>query len=179
MSQRLDDQSQRLNDVGETFQELDQTGSTEETGMTRRSAISQIAVMGSAGLVAVSGLPAQLPASTRYAEFSAQNFSLADWEALIGEKFSVRDWPGNETQVPESTWFTLEEVMEHRTKAPDSDRPASLRPRALSLLFSSNKDIESATYHLVNANVGRNDLFVHPVPRDDRKHQKIYEVVLN
>ncbi len=141
----------------------------KKTGLTRRSALNNLAFMGSTGLIAVSGLPLRLLGSTGFENSNACNLDLAQWRALIGQEFSICESKYAESRNVIGTKFTLEEVIENSNRNTVS----------FSLLFSSDRDIQSATYGFNNETIGCRVFFVHPIERDNRKRQEIFEVVLN
>ena len=151
-----------------------QCDTSEKSEITRRTALNSIASGGALGALAITSLPMSASAASSPLMMSVQN-----WRAHVGSQFRVmgqafEDVP---TGIGSGASLTLEKVVENVHD--DPDRPAQLRRNSISLMFTSDREVPCATLALQHRQLGRTDLFVHEVQRDEFAGKRTYEVVLN
>ena len=142
-----------------------------KSDISRRSAIKGMATGLAAGALAFQGVDSRAFAATSLPKESDE------WRNLLGNRFQVCG-PVYETDSV-AVEVQLEQVRETDWKPKDPNRPALLRRSSISLLFSSDEEIPSATYAIGHERLGKSQLFLHAVLRNDLGGKRLYEIILN
>lgn len=145
----------------------------KDSGPTRRTALGTMAG-GVAGALAVSG---SLQASGYNAGGLPKMIQMdcQQWQEFVGHKFMATD-----SKVGQVATLKLQEVVDDQWIAEkEESRPADVRPKAVSMIFSANREIEDAEYVVRHAELGEARLYVHATRRHGLEHLPVYQVVLN
>ena len=139
--------------------------------VTRRTALNSGLAVAAGSLVMLRNPLEILGASSPYSS------EIVSWQSLNGQTFRV-DCSG-ENGEPIVDHLTLVQIKPIETS--DPNRPAQLRPQAVSLLFKadSKKDLPSASFKFSNSSIRPVEMLISQT-RDDRFPSAVlYEAVLN
>ena len=102
--------------------------------------------------------------------YCLQNFSLADFQPLIGQQFEVKG-------LFSSTSLKLTSVVSHQRQA--DKRPKDSRHEPFSLQFSASNEaqIRSEIQDLFHPEIGAFKVLINQVSRHQQNQQHFYEVV--
>ncbi len=140
-------------------------------GLTRRGAMGRMAAGGTVGALAVSGVASGSVANP--AASAMMQMGSDQWNSFVGQQFQVSGQDGRSN-------MRLEEVIdETRSRKKDPARPRRLRSNSVSLLFSTDRELDDSALMVAHPRLGRSQLFFHRTVRDNHGNRVVYQVVLN
>jgi hypothetical protein len=151
-----------------------------DTSIRRRDFLARSCVAGTVAALGVSAVGNDVFAGTRTRSRPRSVYDLEqeDWQEFVGSEFEVCGSPFLETQLPAK--LVLHEA-EHQGYTNDTDRPETVRPNGMSLLFAvrDGSRVDGGTHVVRHPKLGEFLLFLHPVKHGIRQREEHCEAVIN